>query len=557
MGTGVDIVSKLLMDDKDYTAKLNKCKKNTTEFQCDLDKLGKEVKGSITSAFTSLGAAVGVAGGAVATFNKVINSSQTTSDAWAATMRSAKNSVDSFFNAIASGDFSAMTMGLTKIAAKAAAAAAALDTLGNAQMSYGYFNTTNQADFAEALVGMKAGDANARATAEAILGDQQEITNELRNKIEDAVKSLMTETNRLTTDDVSIDLLSTVLRTSISAGGKAQQAQWEQEYKDYIHELDAIKERNQTMVSGKYVNGSYIPAKIIQTPEQKRQMEIEQAALTSKYRESIAYNEILVKKSDEWLQEMINIVNAADQADRLLAQMQKRFQSTKSESNDMIEDIVNASSEHIPGALPGMSGIGTGAANVSKPTSIVLRDTNTEMEQTGSVAGNATEAVDALASAMSSLSGVVSDDAGNWLSWAANVMRAVAQAVPAIMTLTSAESAEATANSAAAVSGGAKSVASIPYVGPALAVAAAASIIAAIAAAPKFAEGGVVGGTSFSGDNVLARVNSGEMVLTKEQQNILSGNISNGLNGKVEFIIRGQQLVGVLNNYSKNTSRSI
>ena len=34
----------------------------------------------------------------------------------------------------------------------------------------------------------------------------------------------------------------------------------------------------------------------------------------------------------------------------------------------------------------------------------------------------------------------------------------------------------------------------------------------------KFESGGIVGGTSFSGDKVVAHVNSGEMILNREQQ---------------------------------------
>lgn len=50
-----------------------------------------------------------------------------------------------------------------------------------------------------------------------------------------------------------------------------------------------------------------------------------------------------------------------------------------------------------------------------------------------------------------------------------------------------------------------------------------ASVIAAIKAAavpsaPKFAEGGIVPGTSYTGDKVIARVNSREMILTQRQQ---------------------------------------
>ena len=98
---------------------------------------------------------------------------------------------------------------------------------------------------------------------------------------------------------------------------------------------------------------------------------------------------------------------------------------------------------------------------------------------------------------------------------------------------------------------GASSVAGIPVVGPALAVAAVAAIVAAIMAGmSKFATGGIVGGNSYSGDKQVARVNSGEMILNKQQQaNLLA--IANGKSvggGEVTFKIRGTDLIGAINN---------
>ncbi len=46
--------------------------------------------------------------------------------------------------------------------------------------------------------------------------------------------------------------------------------------------------------------------------------------------------------------------------------------------------------------------------------------------------------------------------------------------------------------------------------------------------AGAFAEGGVVGGTSFSGDKLFARINSGEMVLNQRQQRNVAGLIGGG-----------------------------
>lgn len=119
---------------------------------------------------------------------------------------------------------------------------------------------------------------------------------------------------------------------------------------------------------------------------------------------------------------------------------------------------------------------------------------------------------------------------------------------------------EATANIAGAAGGIAESASKIPYVGWAIALAAIASFIGIIASLPKFAQGGIVPGNSFSGDNITAQLNSGEMVLNTNQQARLfdilngSGSINSG-SSKVEFVIKGQELKGVLNNYDKKMSR--
>ena len=82
------------------------------------------------------------------------------------------------------------------------------------------------------------------------------------------------------------------------------------------------------------------------------------------------------------------------------------------------------------------------------------------------------------------------------------------------------------------------------------------AMIAAIKSAGAFAQGGIVGGTSYSGDKQYIRVNSGEMILNGKQQARLFSMInSGGGGGEVTFRIAGQQLVGVLNNYNGKMSK--
>lgn len=121
------------------------------------------------------------------------------------------------------------------------------------------------------------------------------------------------------------------------------------------------------------------------------------------------------------------------------------------------------------------------------------------------------ESLGAVGNTFGSLSQIIGGNAGSWLQWGGNVISAIGAAIPAISAL-------ANANTTAAATGAAASVSPIPIVGPALAVAAVASVLAALANIPKFADGGIVGGMSYHGDKLIARVNSGEAILNEQQQ---------------------------------------
>lgn len=88
-----------------------------------------------------------------------------------------------------------------------------------------------------------------------------------------------------------------------------------------------------------------------------------------------------------------------------------------------------------------------------------------------------------------------------------------------------------------------------------------ATVATTISTLKGFAEGGIIEGASHTGDKVLARVNAGEMVLNKRQQsnlfNLLDGNGigQNANGGKVEFVIKGSALKGVLNNYNDRMNK--
>ena len=138
-------------------------------------------------------------------------------------------------------------------------------------------------------------------------------------------------------------------------------------------------------------------------------------------------------------------------------------------------------------------------------------------------------------------------------------IQATAETTTAATTAAAAKT-EVAANTAVAGSAAVKSVAGIPIVGIALAGAALAAIIAMMASLPKFARGGIIQGSP-TGDLNLARVNGGEMILNGSQQATLfqiangKGIRTNGMDGKVEFEVRYDRLVGVLKNGDQKNRR--
>lgn len=66
-----------------------------------------------------------------------------------------------------------------------------------------------------------------------------------------------------------------------------------------------------------------------------------------------------------------------------------------------------------------------------------------------------------------------------------------------------------------------------------------AGVIGAFASIPKFEFGGVVGGSSFYGDKIMARVNSGELILNNRQQRSMWGMLSSGNESESSVVLNG------------------
>lgn len=171
-----------------------------------------------------------------------------------------------------------------------------------------------------------------------------------------------------------------------------------------------------------------------------------------------------------------------------------------------------------------------------------------QQEELVAIADAANQAGEAFSSLGSAIGGTAGEAIGAFGSIAATIAQTIGQVVSLM------------------IANGVSSAMSLPFpanlAAAATVVAGLASIIATIksAASGSFAEGGIVGGSSLVGDRLIARVNSGEMILNGSQQRNLFNLLDNGgsasnTSGQVEFKISGSTLKGVLRNYDNKMSK--
>lgn len=77
----------------------------------------------------------------------------------------------------------------------------------------------------------------------------------------------------------------------------------------------------------------------------------------------------------------------------------------------------------------------------------------------------------------------------------------------------------------------------------------------------SYASGGIIPGSSYHGDSILANVNAGEMILNRKQQSNLFRLLDNGganqMNQSVTMRIKGQDLYAVLHNYESQRKKRL
>jgi hypothetical protein len=587
-----DLITRLLLNTQQFDNNLGKSTKQIQGFQ---QKIQGFSSGAV-SAFTKFAGVLGVAYGATELLQKGLNSNATLQDKYNSLMQAGSTVTDQFFTAIYSGDWTVFNDGIEKAIKNAKEYA---DTYRNVQRM---LETTS----------IKFEQTDARKTQlEAIIEDDTKPLEERKKAQQELDRILLMgvadirEASQITERELNNMLADLIGEAQYITTENAQKLILDirNKYSELRKELDAYREirdtKNQVLNPNAFKYSGDEWYKINQDATKKYYQEYT--------KDQRAYYDELLRLADrmndetfssfQGLFDKLNDLNdkagtwekdragARDEIagikttaskkeiipagsimemQKKIADLRKKYENAADEGTRVgfMKAIKEAETELKMMQLraAGTSLLPTGEIN--KPVGRNIADDvksgyiNIKPISTDSIQANYdyADSLGAIASIMGSVTNMTNEGAAGWLAYGANILSSISAAIPRITSLTTALTAKAAAEAAG-------SAAAVPVVGWINAVAAITAIMSAMAAVPKFADGGIIGGNSFIGDNMIARVNSGEMILNNRQQrnlfNLLDGKGGTSVNagGEVKLRIEGRDLVGVINSQTSKTSK--
>lgn len=587
-----DLITRLLLNTQQFDNNLGKSTKQIQGFQ---QKIQGFSSGAV-SAFTKFSGAIGIAYGATELLQKGLNSNATLQDKYNSLMQAGSTVTDQFFTAIYSGDWTVFNDGIEKAIKNAKEYA---DTYRNVQRM---LETTS----------IKFEQTDARKTQlEAIIEDDTKPLEERKKAQQELDRILLMgvadirEASQITEKELNNMLADLIGEAQYITTENAQKLILDirNKYSGLRKELDAYREvrdtKNQVMNPNAFKYSGDEWYKINQeatkiyyqeyTKDQRayydellrladrmndetfssfqglfdKLNDLNDKAGTWEKDRAGARDEIAGIKTTASKKEIIP-AGSIMEMQKKIADLRKKYENAADEGTRVgfMKAIKEAETElkMIQLRAAGTSLLPTGEIN--KPVGRNIADDvksgyiNIKPISTDTIQANYdyADSLGAIASIMGSVTNITNEGAAGWLAYGANILSSVSAAIPMITSLTTALTAKAAAEAAG-------SAAAVPVVGWINAVAAITAIMSAMAAVPKFADGGIVGGNSFIGDNMIARVNSGEMILNNRQQrnlfNLLDGKGGTSVNagGEVKLRIEGRDLVGVINSQTSKTSK--
>ena len=528
--------------------------------------------------FTKLGVAAAGIGAAIKVAGDALKQNEQIMDEWGATVESAKGLYDGFLNALNTGDFSGFFRSMDDIVLAARAAYDAMDELG----TFNAFNQINKeaakTNFSQAIADFREGKVSredAQAAADALKAELQAQADREKKAYEETVKKLAKTRN------VNGERLFELLSTG--------------EYSDYEAIKAMMPSKAVTEYQGRMDNMGNMTYTPVTTMTYANEMEELGGMLRLLGDDQLAAIQALGAQAQRTSTEIAQIDR---QVVRLLgtggkntgaivkpkemfppgsmgeikARIAELNKDLEKAADQTTRDKIRIQIEDLKRELEMMSTPMTGLGQVV-PLSVELLDTSKEklkedMEElrkrlglepiklgvevgtdgkgTVETAKQTEQAWGAAANAISAIGGALQQIEDPSAKVAGIIMQAVANIALGF----------ATATTQAAAGG--------PFAWIAATVAGIANMISAVTAikqvtsAGKFAEGGLVGGNSYSGDNLTASVNSGELILNRSQQNVIASQLQGGASKiRVEGIVSGPNILLAGSNYALQTGKAV
>lgn len=558
-----DILTRLLLNTSDYDSKLRKAKGSTQEF-------GSMIGGKVAGMVGKFAAGIGVAMGGVEAFNKVINSSQETGDAWNNTLNACKGTVDAFFQSLSTGDWGAFNGGLLETLRNMREVSALRDTLDDAKLTMGFDVRQFEREYVR-LEGIIDDETKSKGEREAAFAEMQQLISTFRARVEatgkGAAETLVKELNAKFGKDFTLGDIEKYIK---EVNNEFLNTETLQRLNKYKEELSKFKGRSRAVMGGyvmteeqfKAANAELEKLRLLQNDndENRRRMVSDYEYVLEMLQRAEEYHKRSLEKQNKVAAMNKGTDGAVTAADGSLAAIDAEIRKAQQEYANAASDAARQAAMKTIEELQNKKGlielharvtmpeVGNGKSGSlaalagGLPTKLGSTPLTIKSEDVKNAADYA-DAINSVANALTAVSTATGEGAAAFLNWASSVMTASAQAVQAIRTVVAAKTAEAAASAGA-------SAASTPVVGWLMVGGAIAAALAAFAKIPKFAEGGIVGGSSYFGDKLLARVNSGEMILNQKQQSrLLSLTDGGGVRVSGDVRLSGKDIYISLRNY--------
>lgn len=545
MSGSTDILVRLLLKTQGFDADLGKAKKSVDSFASNIGSKAMAAVGKFAGA-------VGVAMGGVEAFGRVIQSSQTLGDQWNNTINACKGTVDAFFQSLSTGNWDAFNKGLSGTISNMYRISALKDMLEDAKLTMGFDTKQFEREYVR-LEGIIDDETKSKGEREAGYQEMEALVQRFKDRVtktaEGVAKTLVEEMNAKFGQNFTLQDLETYITEVNNEFLNTETLQRLNKYKEMLAKFDD---------GGSYSFAEY--GGLVMTKEQF----MEQNAFLERMRilqddndesrktmlAQLEYANDLYRQADEYLKRRLEKQN------KIISLNKTTGTPTTSGSTNKIKapvyvEYAQYGTDLGQKALKWMNGEEIPVIKTKIEIDEAVDEEDVAKKFTDDVEKKKTKieemnaALSSTGQIFGSLGGIMSSFGNDMGAWMLGTVGQIADMIVQLQSLATAR----------AVAEGAK----VPFPGNLAAMATVVATIASIfSSLPKFAGGGVVGGSSYFGDKLLARVNSGEAILTQKQQARALSLMSGGdVRVTGDLRLGGKEIYIVLRNYLASSGNKL